>query len=276
MEGMGRCVTQGGSVPQGPCTARASCGLMGRSEVPSIVLLLHPPPAPHPLDPIPLSPPSLSLTCPSSLFASTPGLEQLRNLRHLDVAYNLLEAHRELSPLWPLAELQKVRLGCFKDLGASLAPVPPSHAAVVSALHPTGRPKAHLCLLLAPQLYLEGNPLWFHPAHRVATAQYLSPRVRDAVPGVSDPLVSALLSLSWPVPPPPLHLLPFPTPSLVTEPSLEPLLMMLLPSAEPDCSYRPRRAPAPAWSSPRPCAPPTRPPPPLSLLSSFLMEKSCH
>nr|XP_019597419.1 PREDICTED: serine/threonine-protein kinase 11-interacting protein isoform X1 [Rhinolophus sinicus] len=67
------------------------------------------------------------------------GLEQLRNLRHLDVAYNLLEAHRELSPLWPLAELRK--------------------------------------------LYLEGNPLWFHPAHRVATAQYLSPRVRDAVPG---------------------------------------------------------------------------------------------
>ncbi|XP_019493702.1 PREDICTED: serine/threonine-protein kinase 11-interacting protein [Hipposideros armiger] len=67
------------------------------------------------------------------------GLEQLRNLRHLDVAFNLLEEHRQLSPLWPLAELRK--------------------------------------------LYLEGNPLWFHPAHRVATAQYLSPRVRDAVPG---------------------------------------------------------------------------------------------
>ncbi|KAM5268712.1 serine/threonine-protein kinase 11-interacting protein isoform 2-T2 [Hipposideros larvatus] len=67
------------------------------------------------------------------------GLEQLRNLRHLDVAFNLLEEHRQLSPLWLLAELRK--------------------------------------------LYLEGNPLWFHPAHRVATAQYLSPRVRDAVPG---------------------------------------------------------------------------------------------
>ncbi|ELV10661.1 Serine/threonine-protein kinase 11-interacting protein [Tupaia chinensis] len=66
------------------------------------------------------------------------GLEQLRNLRHLDVAYNLLEVHRELSPLWQLAELR--------------------------------------------QLYLEGNPLWFHPAHRAATAQYLSPRVRDAAP----------------------------------------------------------------------------------------------
>ncbi|XP_032133942.1 serine/threonine-protein kinase 11-interacting protein isoform X1 [Sapajus apella] len=67
------------------------------------------------------------------------GLEQLRNLRHLDLAYNLLEGHRELSPLWLLAELRK--------------------------------------------LYLEGNPLWFHPAHRAATAQYLSPRARDAAAG---------------------------------------------------------------------------------------------
>ncbi|XP_023077852.1 serine/threonine-protein kinase 11-interacting protein isoform X1 [Piliocolobus tephrosceles] len=67
------------------------------------------------------------------------GLEQLRNLRHLDLAYNLLEGHRELSPLWLLTELRK--------------------------------------------LYLEGNPLWFHPAHRVTTAQYLSPRAREAATG---------------------------------------------------------------------------------------------
>ncbi|XP_004674306.1 PREDICTED: serine/threonine-protein kinase 11-interacting protein [Condylura cristata] len=67
------------------------------------------------------------------------GLEQLRKLQHLDVAYNLLEGHRELSPLRLLTELQK--------------------------------------------LYLEGNPLWFHPTHRAATAQYLSPRARDAAPG---------------------------------------------------------------------------------------------
>lgn len=40
--------------------------------------------------------------------------------------------------------------------------------------------------LFCPQLYLEGNPLWFHPAHRAATAQYLSPRARDAAHGVSD------------------------------------------------------------------------------------------
>lgn len=70
---------------------------------------------------------------------SLQGLEQLRNLRHLDVAYNLLERHTELSPLWLLTELRK------------------------------------LCL--------EGNPLSFHPAHRAATARYLSLRARDAAHG---------------------------------------------------------------------------------------------
>ncbi|XP_040842509.1 serine/threonine-protein kinase 11-interacting protein [Ochotona curzoniae] len=67
------------------------------------------------------------------------GLEQLRSLRHLDVAYNLLEGHRELSPLLLLTELRK--------------------------------------------LFLEGNPLWFHPEHRAATVQYLSPRARDTTSG---------------------------------------------------------------------------------------------
>ncbi|KAK2509222.1 hypothetical protein MC885_021190 [Smutsia gigantea] len=75
----------------------------------------------------------------SNELQSLHGLGQLRNLRHLDVAYNLLEGHRELSPLQLLTELRR--------------------------------------------LHLEGNPLWFHPAHRVTTAQYLSPRARDASAG---------------------------------------------------------------------------------------------
>lgn len=50
------------------------------------------------------------------LLTTTLGLEQLRSLRHLDVAYNLLEGHRELTPLWLLAELRKVRPERFQDL----------------------------------------------------------------------------------------------------------------------------------------------------------------
>lgn len=54
----------------------------------------------------------LTLNTPSPglfLLSSVLGLEQLKNLRHLDVAYNLLEGHTELAPLWLLAELRKVR-----------------------------------------------------------------------------------------------------------------------------------------------------------------------
>ncbi|NIG58927.1 serine/threonine-protein kinase 11-interacting protein [Pontoporia blainvillei] len=50
------------------------------------------------------------------------GLEQLRNLRHLDVAYNLLERHRELSPLWLLAELRKTSPS--SGLGPTAPPLP--------------------------------------------------------------------------------------------------------------------------------------------------------
>uniref|UniRef100_A0A8C6EDN7 Serine/threonine-protein kinase 11-interacting protein n=1 Tax=Moschus moschiferus TaxID=68415 RepID=A0A8C6EDN7_MOSMO len=103
------------------------------------------------------------------------GLEQLRNLRHLDVAYNLLERHRELAPLWLLAELRT--------------------------------------------LYLEGNPLWFHPEHRVATARYLSPRARDSAAGflldgrtlsLTDLQTSTSSGLSTMVPP-----LPWPVGSTI-------------------------------------------------------------
>ncbi|NXD78745.1 S11IP protein, partial [Halcyon senegalensis] len=64
------------------------------------------------------------------------GVEQLVNLQHLDVAYNLLLEHAQLAPL--------------------------------STLH------------YVKKLYLEGNPLWFHPNHRPATLAHLSPRAASS------------------------------------------------------------------------------------------------
>lgn len=124
------------------------------------------------------------------LLSSTLGLEQLRNLRHLDVAYNLLERHTELSPLWLLTELRKVRMSSL------WAWEPPSGLGLL--VHSNEEDLiSGLPSLSALQLYLEGNPLSFHPAHRATTAQYLSLRARDAAHGVSDYLVSVtpLLSL---------------------------------------------------------------------------------
>ncbi|XP_063145036.1 serine/threonine-protein kinase 11-interacting protein isoform X2 [Candoia aspera] len=60
------------------------------------------------------------------------GVEQLSNLQHLDIAYNLLLEHSALAPL--------------------------------------------ACLHSMRRLHLEGNPLWFHPNHRLATLVHLSPR----------------------------------------------------------------------------------------------------
>lgn len=119
--------------------------------------------APHPLDPTPHALDPLSLTCPSSLLTSAPGLEQLRNLRHLDLAYNLLEEHRELSPMRLLAELRKVSLRCFKVPGATKGPPHretqgPSHSpSCFSALPggepfvvPPGAPSGHRPVLVTP------------------------------------------------------------------------------------------------------------------------------
>ncbi|XP_045431328.1 serine/threonine-protein kinase 11-interacting protein isoform X3 [Pipistrellus kuhlii] len=59
------------------------------------------------------------------------GLEQLKKLRHLDVAYNLLEEHRALAPLCLLAELRKflldgkvLLLTDFQTSTSSEAPTP--------------------------------------------------------------------------------------------------------------------------------------------------------
>lgn len=113
--------------------------------------------------------------------------------------------------------------------------------------------------------------MWFHPAHRVATAQYLSPRVRDAAGGVSDLPVSTLLSLSCPVLPQPCTLWPFPPHPYARGQGLDLLLIMLLLPAEPRGPYRTRRAPTPAWSSPGACAPPPTLPS-LFISAQFLLD----
>lgn len=93
--------------------------LTGGSECPGLTAFSRRPPqrAPAP-------PPCLSPACLSSPLTLAPGLEQLRNLQHLDVAYNLLEEHRALSPLWLLAELRKVDWGLQRP-GSPLCPPPP-------------------------------------------------------------------------------------------------------------------------------------------------------
>ena len=189
-------------LPEPPAAFRQVWGAQaGLSAVPS-------PSTPPPLHSAPTHTPPLLLThslAHTSPLISAPGLEQLRNLRHLDVAYNLLERHRELAPLWLLTELRKVRTG---ELASCPPPTSP-HAELVSPLPHRRRPKAHLSHLLCAQLCLEGNPLWFHPEHRVATAWYLSPRARDAAAGVS--VCPCLLCLPFPArPPSPLHALAFP------------------------------------------------------------------
>lgn len=82
------------------------------------------------------------------LLSSALGLEQLRNLRHLDVAYNLLEGHTELSPLWLLAELRKVRPACLPGLGAAFR---------------SGRISGSLSLLFCPSALSGRQPLVVPP-----------------------------------------------------------------------------------------------------------------
>ena len=106
----GQYETQGGlgsvCLPEPPAAFRqvwdAQAGLSAMPS-PGTPPLVHSTPS-H--APPPLLTHSLAHTSP---LISAPGLEQLRNLRHLDVAYNLLERHRELAPLWLLTELRKVR-----------------------------------------------------------------------------------------------------------------------------------------------------------------------
>lgn len=111
--------------------------------------------------------------------------------------------------------------------------------------------------------------MWFHPAHRVAAAQFLSPRARDAASGVSDCPCS--LSFAFPARSHahpctsrlshPLDAGPRPrTPCLF-------LLVTLAPAAEPGGPCRSRRAPSLAQSSLG-----VRPTPTLPLLSCLSVQ----
>uniref|UniRef100_A0A6I8P4G1 LKB1 serine/threonine kinase interacting protein 1 N-terminal domain-containing protein n=1 Tax=Ornithorhynchus anatinus TaxID=9258 RepID=A0A6I8P4G1_ORNAN len=113
----------------------------------------------------------------------------LGDLSHLDLSYNLLSS----VPLGPpgvalgtlilrgnelrgLAGLERLEALRHLDVAYNLLE---TH----EALEPLGR------LGRLRRLHLEGNPLWFHPDHRAATARRLSPRAAANVeaPGVSDP-----------------------------------------------------------------------------------------
>lgn len=127
MEGMGQCEPQDGQAAWELCVSRADARSPAGLKCPGY---LFPGPFPaspqHALHPQPDAQPlhACSHSHVLPLSSPPPGLEQLRKLRHLDVAYNLLEEHRALAPLCLLAELRKVRLGHFKDREASLAPPP--------------------------------------------------------------------------------------------------------------------------------------------------------
>ncbi|OWK63241.1 Serine/threonine-protein kinase 11-interacting protein [Lonchura striata] len=76
------------------------------------------------------------------------GVEQLVNLQHLDVAYNLLLEHAQLAPLSTLHYLKKVSIA----------------------------PDGNNLSVSLTQLHLEGNPIWFHQNHRSAALVHVSPR----------------------------------------------------------------------------------------------------
>ncbi|XP_049624256.1 serine/threonine-protein kinase 11-interacting protein [Suncus etruscus] len=111
-------------------------------------------------------------------------LRDLSELCHLDISYNhllfvprmgpsraalgtLILRGNELQSLHGLEQLQQLR---HLDLAYNLLE---AHVEL-GPLH---------LLTELRKLYLEGNPLWFHPLHRAATASYLSPRARDKASG---------------------------------------------------------------------------------------------
>ncbi|XP_075385483.1 serine/threonine-protein kinase 11-interacting protein [Tenrec ecaudatus] len=111
-------------------------------------------------------------------------LMALGELHHLDVSYNFLRAVPRMGPSGAALGTLILRGNELRSLLGVEQLRKLWHLDVSYNLLEVHRELAPLQLLAElRKLYLEGNPLWFHPAHRMATAQYLSPRVRDAAPG---------------------------------------------------------------------------------------------
>ncbi|KAM9039469.1 serine/threonine-protein kinase 11-interacting protein [Sarcophilus harrisii] len=110
-------------------------------------------------------------------------LTALSELRHLDVSYNRLQSVPVVSPTGAVLRTlvlrgNELRSLCGLDQLRGLR-----HLDVAYNLLEQHRELMPLRTLAELQrLHLEGNPLSFHPSHRAATIQYLSPQARDASP----------------------------------------------------------------------------------------------
>nr|XP_012418685.1 PREDICTED: serine/threonine-protein kinase 11-interacting protein [Odobenus rosmarus divergens] len=111
-------------------------------------------------------------------------LMDLSELRHLDISYNHLRLVPRMGPSSAALGTLILRGNELRSLQGLEQLRNLRHLDVAYNLLEGHRELAPLWLLAElRQLYLEGNPLWFHPAHRAATFQYLSPRARDAAAG---------------------------------------------------------------------------------------------
>ncbi|XP_068960609.1 serine/threonine-protein kinase 11-interacting protein isoform X2 [Petaurus breviceps papuanus] len=139
----------------------------------------------------------------------------LSELQHLDVSYNRLQSVPAMGPSGAVLRTvvlrgNELRSLCGLELLRGL-----QHLDVAYNLLEQHRELMPLRMLAELQrLHLEGNPLSFHPDHRAATVQYLSPQTRDASPSrflldgeplapadLQLPTSSGLCSLALPLPP---------------------------------------------------------------------------
>ncbi|XP_052048753.1 serine/threonine-protein kinase 11-interacting protein isoform X1 [Apodemus sylvaticus] len=111
-------------------------------------------------------------------------LMDLSELYHLDVSYNHLHSVPRMGPSGAALGTLILRANELRSLQGLEQLKSLRHLDVAYNLLEGHTELAPLWLLPElRKLSLEGNPLWFHPAHRATTAQYLSPRARDAAHG---------------------------------------------------------------------------------------------